>query len=179
MGWTATISSGLDICIHALKNMFPTTCRKSCMLLNSPIDFSIGLQISVSSFLWEFRIHLLLQARANSSSSYTGSCGVFEATSISTKELASTAVRNVLTHGSPWKLAIAGEAGWLFCRSKSPKKMEKPGRGHSTATPRNQMADATLTLHPGHTTEVSPSSNIWSNWYPKFLNTAVQLVVTR
>ena len=42
---------GLDICIHALKNMFPTTltCRTSCMLLNSPIDFSIGLQISVSS----------------------------------------------------------------------------------------------------------------------------------
>ena len=149
------------------------------MLLNSPIDFSIGLQISVSSLLWEFRIHLLLQAKANSSSSYTGSCGVFEATSISTKELASTAVRNILTHGSPWQLAIAGEAGWLFCRSKSPKKMEKPGRGHSTATPRNQMADATLTLHPGHTTEVSPSSNIWSNWYPKFLNTTVQLVVTR
>jgi len=93
---------GLDICIHALKNMFPKTCRTSCTLLNSPIDFSIGLQMSVSSFLWEFRIHLLLQARANSSSSYTGSCGVFEATSISTKELASTAVRNVLTHGSPW-----------------------------------------------------------------------------
>ena len=83
---------------------------------------------------------------------------------------------------SPW-ISMAtrhSRRGRLVVLSvKIAEKMEKPGRGHSTATPRNQMADATLTLHPGHTTEVGPSSNIWSNWYPKFLNTAVQLVVTR
>ena len=171
---------GLDICIHALKNMFPKTCRTSCTLLNSPIDFSIGLQMSVSSFLWEFRIHLLLQARANSSSSYTGSCGVFEATSISTKELASTAVRNVLTHGSPW-LTRHSRRGRLVVLSV--KIAEKKWKNLAAVIqPLRRVTKWQMQRWPctltGHTTEVSPSSNIWSNWYPKFLNSAVQLVVT-
>ena len=150
MGWTATISSGLDICIHALKNMFPTTltCRKvvccsTLRLIFQLVCKSLFLLFFGSSASIFYSRPRRIQAQVTRAAVESLKPHRFQRRNWPAQLYAMSSPMDL--HGL---LAIAGEAGWLFCRSKSPKKMEKPGRGHSTATPRNQMADATLTLHP-------------------------------